>query len=208
MMNRWSPSSTTMKPSVVAVSRLLGARVTASARSRARATTSTRATRRARVRARRHPHARRRRPRAHPRDARAGGGEAPTVFMTASGHMPTAVEAMKEGAVDLLAKPFPTGELARRDDARDRSRHERIHDERRALGDALAHNSSAHAARGRGLRARRVRTAQQAVAALIGTTEKTVKVHRSRVMQKLHVSSVAALVRLRRRAAAESRARA
>jgi len=35
----------------------------------------------------------------------------------------------------------------------------------------------------------------KSVAVRIGTTEKTVKVHRSRVMQKLHASSLAALVR-------------
>jgi FixJ family two-component response regulator len=76
-----------------------------------RATTSTSRRSRAVVRARRHP---------MPdvdglalvRAMREGGIEAPTVFMTASGHVPTAVEAMKEGAIDLLAKPFSAGELA------------------------------------------------------------------------------------------------
>src|SRR4051812_40010243 len=34
-----------------------------------------------------------------------GGGDFPAVFMTATGDVPTVVGAMKEGAVDLLAKP-------------------------------------------------------------------------------------------------------
>src|SRR3954470_537366 len=45
------------------------------------------------------------------RAMRAGGGDTPTIFMTGTGHVPTVVEAMREGALDLLAKPFSEGEL-------------------------------------------------------------------------------------------------
>jgi FixJ family two-component response regulator len=128
------------------------------------------------------------------RAMREGGIEAPTVFMTASGSVPTAVEAMKEGAIDLLAKPFSAGELAAVM-TRAAESSARLHDERRAS-----------AMRWRQLERVTPREAEvcalvacglpnKSVAVRIGTTEKTVKVHRSRVMQKLRASSLASLVR-------------
>ncbi|HEV8448137.1 MAG TPA: response regulator [Gemmatimonadaceae bacterium] len=128
------------------------------------------------------------------RAMRDSGIEAPTVFMTGSGHVPTAVEAMKEGAIDLLAKPFSAEELAAVM-ARAAVSSERLYDERRAS-----------ALRWRQLERVTPREAEvcalvacglpnKSVAVRIGTTEKTVKVHRSRVMQKLRASSLAALVR-------------
>jgi FixJ family two-component response regulator len=128
------------------------------------------------------------------RAMRDGGIEAPTVFMTASGHVPTAVEAMKEGAIDLLAKPFSAEELGAAM-TRAGASAEQMTEDRRAL-----------AARWRQLDRVTPREAEvcalvacglpnKSVAVRIGTTEKTVKVHRSRVMQKLHATSLAALVR-------------
>src|SRR5215831_21072233 len=46
------------------------------------------------------------------RTMRGDGGEVPTVFMTGTGDIPTVVEAMKEGALDLLAKPFSATTLS------------------------------------------------------------------------------------------------
>lgn len=123
-----------------------------------------------------------------------GGIETPTVFMTGSGHIPTVVEAMKEGALDLLAKPFSSEELAaamRR--ATESAR--RMADDHRALAAAwhqlervTPREAEVCALVACGLLNKRV-------AARIGTTEKTVKVHRGRVMQKLHAASLADLVR-------------
>ncbi len=128
------------------------------------------------------------------RALRDGGIEAPTVFMTGSGHVPTAVEAMKEGAIDLLAKPFSADELGAAI-SRAATSAERLFEDRRVL-----------VARWRLLERVTPREAEvcalvagglpnKSVAVRIGTTEKTVKVHRSRVMQKLHATSLAALVR-------------
>jgi FixJ family two-component response regulator len=128
------------------------------------------------------------------RALRGTGNDVPTVFMTATGHIPTVVEAMKEGALDLLAKPFTAEDLSaaiRRATESDR----RTHDDRRALLE-----------RWRRLERLTPREAEvcalvacgllnKRIAALIGTKEKTVKVHRGRVMKKLNVSSVAELVR-------------
>jgi len=128
------------------------------------------------------------------RAMREGGIEAPTVFMTASGHVPTAVEAMKEGAIDLLAKPFSAEELAA------------VMARAAVSSDKMREDRRASALRWRQLERVTPREAEvcafvacglpnKSVAVRIGTTEKTVKVHRSRVMQKLHASSLAALVR-------------
>ena len=129
------------------------------------------------------------------RAMRDNGIEAPTVFMTGSGHVPTAVEAMKEGAIDLLAKPFSAEELAAVM-ARAAVSSERLHDERRAsamrwrqLERVTPREAEVCAFVACGLLNKRV-------AARIGTKEKTVKVHRGRVMQKLNLSSLAELIRL------------
>jgi len=53
-----------------------------------------------------------------------------------------------------------------------------------------------HRARAAGVRPRRHRNAEQADRGQLGIGEKTVKVHRARVMEKMRAGSVAALVRL------------
>lgn len=125
----------------------------------------------------------------------ASGHSLPIVFITGQGDIPTSVKAMKSGAVDFLPKPF----------------------EAQALLDAVAHalerDAAARARReeARTLSARieRLTPREREVFALVvtgrlnreiaeelGTAEKTIKVHRGRVMEKLGVNSVADLVRL------------
>jgi len=123
-----------------------------------------------------------------------GGIETPTVFMTGSGHIPTVVEVMKEGALDLLAKPFTCDELAGAMQRATQSAR-RMSDSRRMLAAAwhqlervTPREAEVCALVACGLLNKRV-------AARIGTTEKTVKVHRGRVMQKLRAASLADLVR-------------
>lgn len=129
------------------------------------------------------------------RAMRATGGEVAAVVMTAIGHIPTVVEAMKEGAVDLLAKPFSASDLTAAIE-RATATAVRTRDEQQVLADLWStfqqltpREAEVCALVACGLLNKRI-------AALIGTKEKTVKVHRGRVMQKLHVSSVAELVRL------------
>jgi FixJ family two-component response regulator len=129
------------------------------------------------------------------RTMRSGGGEVPAVFMTATGDIPTVVEAMKEGALDLLAKPFSAATLSGAiATATDSGR--RVREERRALAEVwrrlerlTPREAEVCAFVACGLLNKRV-------AARIGTKEKTVKVHRGRVMQKLNLSSLAELIRL------------
>jgi len=129
------------------------------------------------------------------RTMRDSGAEVPAVFMTASGDIPTVIEAMKEGAIDLLAKPFTADRLVTVvTQATDASR--RIRGQQQTLLNLwnrvavlTPRESEVCALVASGL-------LNKHVAALIGTKEKTVKVHRGRAMQKLRASSVAALVRV------------
>jgi len=119
----------------------------------------------------------------------------PVVFITGHGDIPTTVQAMKAGAIDFLTKPFAAGDLL------DAIRHA-VEKDTRDLG-TEAHTSSIHA---------RVKTLtprerqvfalvvtgmlNKQIAARLGIVEKTVKVHRARVMEKMRAGSVAELVRL------------
>ena len=125
---------------------------------------------------------------------RNSGNEVPTVFMTASGDIPTIVGAMREGAIDLLPKPFTAEQLGAAIQ-RAIKRAVAIEQNLRELDEIWrsASNLTPREAEVCGLVA--CGFPNKRVAALIGTKEKTVKVHRGRVMQKLHMDSFAELVR-------------
>ena len=136
---------------------------------------------------------------------RASGGVVPTVFITASGDVATSVRAMKAGATDFLEKPFDDQALLTAvEQAVARSTHGSA--ERRSLAELWWRLSRltpreaevcAHVVAGR---------LNKQVAAALGTTEKTVKVHRARVMQKMNATSLAELVRFVDRALREGTA--
>jgi FixJ family two-component response regulator len=126
---------------------------------------------------------------------RARGIAAPVVFMTATGDVQTVVRAMKHRASDLLPKPFTESTLL---GAVDRAIGEaqRTDDEHRALvtlwriaGKLTPREAEVCALVACGL-------PNKIVAARLGTTEKTIKVHRGRVMSKLAAGSLAELVRM------------
>ena len=123
----------------------------------------------------------------------------PVVFITGRGDIPTSVRAMKAGAVDFLTKPVNDAELLKAvESALQRSRRIQERHAGRAAIHALLATLTA--------REREVfdhlLTGQlnKQIAADLGTVEKTIKVHRARVMEKLRVTSVADLVRLTERA--------
>src|SRR6185312_6279821 len=116
------------------------------------------------------------------------------VFITGHSDVPTCTQAMKKGAVDFLLKPFDGDEL--------------IEAVARALARAkecLRKRAERREARGRidtltprefeVLRFVLMGMLNKQIAAELETAEKTVKVHRGRVMQKLGMTSVADLVR-------------
>ena len=117
------------------------------------------------------------------------------VFITGHGDIPTCAQAMKAGAIDFLPKPFRDTELLQ---CVERAL-ARSADQRRRDAD------KAEARRRLDLLTPREFEVMQLVvtgmlnkqiASELGTAEKTIKVHRGRVMKKLSIVSVAELVRL------------
>jgi FixJ family two-component response regulator len=109
------------------------------------------------------------------------------------------VKAMKAGAVDFLAKPVRDADLLRAiEQALARARREGT--ERKELED-IQRRIDTLTAREREVMSLVVKGwLNKQIAGELGTVEKTVKVHRARVMQKMQVDSVAELVRLAERA--------
>ena len=122
----------------------------------------------------------------------------PIVFITGHASVSTSVRAMKGGAVDFLQKPFNDQELL---DSVQRA----IETSRRLRADQaeLAELARRHAAlTGREREVLRLVVTgmlNKQIAAELGIAEKTIKVHRARVMDKMQASSVAELVRLTER---------
>ena len=125
----------------------------------------------------------------------AGASPLPVVFLTAHGDIPTTVRAMRSGAVDFLTKPASADALLS------------------AIGRALDLDAAQRAEQSRltTLRERyeTLTPAERVVLAMVvsgrlnkqiaydlGRAERTVKAHRSRVMDKLRANSVAELVRM------------
>jgi FixJ family two-component response regulator len=127
----------------------------------------------------------------------------PIIFITGHGNVPTSVRAMKGGAIDFLQKPFNDDEL--------------LGVIQRAL--ALSRQARSEIA-AREETQRRLRTLtpreqqvlelvvdgrlNKQIAAELGAAEKTIKVHRGRVMQKMQANSVAELVRMTKKIALET----
>ena len=119
----------------------------------------------------------------------------PIVFVTAKGSIPMSVQAMRAGAVTFLAKPVRLAELvaaireALERDCRDREEQAYVSDVESRLTALTSREREV-------LALIVVGKLNKQIAAELGAAEKTVKVHRGRVMAKLHVRSVAELVTL------------
>jgi FixJ family two-component response regulator len=117
------------------------------------------------------------------------------VFITGHGDIPMCAQAMKAGAVDFLRKPFRADELlqcvqnALIRSAEQRRRSTQKNEARRLLDLLTPREFEVMQLVITGM-------LNKQIAGELGTAEKTVKVHRGRVMQKLGVTSVAQLVRL------------
>ena len=116
----------------------------------------------------------------------------PIVFITGHGNVPTSVRAMKSGAVDLLQKPFNDQELL---DCVQRAL--RRSGEERAERSELERRVGALTPREREVLMLVVAgMLNKQIADKLGITEKTIKVHRGRVMEKMQANSIAELVRM------------
>ena len=129
------------------------------------------------------------------RDLAAANTELPIIFITGHGDIPMTVQAMKGGAIEFLTKPFRDQDLL---DAvnlglvRDRVRRE----QNEAL-DALRARFEALTPRERTImiEVAHGRLSKQ-IAGDMGIAEATVKVHRSNLMRKMRITSMAQLCRV------------
>jgi FixJ family two-component response regulator len=118
----------------------------------------------------------------------------PIIFITAHGDIPMTVQAMKGGATEFLTKPFREQDLldaiqrAINSDRSARLQRANLADLRRRYHSLTAREREvmAHVVKG---------MLNKQVADELGTTEKTIKVHRGHVMQKMGMTSFADLVR-------------
>src|SRR5690349_12473118 len=119
----------------------------------------------------------------------------PIIFVTSHGDIPMTVKAIKDGAVDFLPKPVKDNVLLNAvDQALARAELQRT--ERQEV-ENLQKRVDTLTPRERDVMKLVVRgLLNKQIAFELGTVEKTVKVHRARVMEKLEVKSVAALVML------------
>lgn len=117
------------------------------------------------------------------------------VFITGHGDIPTSVQAMKRGALDFLPKPFDDTQLL---EAVDRAI-ERTRQVQKAQAElaAIQQRFATLTAREREVMACIVTgKLNKQVADDLGTVEKTIKVHRARIFEKMQVRSLAELVPL------------
>jgi FixJ family two-component response regulator len=129
----------------------------------------------------------------------AEGSHRPVVFITGKGYIPTSVRAMKAGAIDFLTKPVSDNDLleaiarAQEQDAKSRRSHAELASIQAKITTLTPREREVltHVITGR---------LNKQIAGDLGTVEKTIKVHRGRVMEKLGVRTVADLVRLAEKA--------
>jgi two-component system response regulator FixJ len=123
------------------------------------------------------------------------GAAIPVIFITGHGDIPMAVEAMQHGAFDFLQKPFRDQDLIDRiqraleRDARNRAalaQHERI---RERLESLTPREREVLMLMTRG-------KPNKVMAAELGVSQRTVEIHRARVMEKSGANSLAHLVRM------------
>jgi len=125
----------------------------------------------------------------------ARGCARPIIFVTAQGSIPMSVRAMRAGAVTFLPKPVRLGELlAAVLEAFDRDRQCRKADAQRH--DVETRLMALTTREREVLELIVIGRLNKQIAAELGAAEKTIKVHRGRVMAKLQVRSVAELVTL------------
>jgi two-component system response regulator FixJ len=123
------------------------------------------------------------------------GATIPVIFITGHGDIPMAVEAMQHGAFDFLQKPFRDQELldrvnralTRDAEKRTQLRHKDIILERLTTLSPREREVLDLVTRGK---------PNKIVAADLGVSQRTVEIHRARVMEKMDATSLAELVRM------------
>jgi FixJ family two-component response regulator len=121
------------------------------------------------------------------------GDGLPVIFLSAHGDVPKTVRAMRQGAADFLTKPVKRDELLKTIRAAlDRQKKD---ESTAGWRRELAARYALLTPREREVLERVVTgTLNKQIAAALGMTERTVKAHRARIMQKMQVDSLAELV--------------
>ena len=127
------------------------------------------------------------------------GSTLPIIFITGHGDVPMAVKAMQEGAVDFIQKPFRDQELL-----------DRVHD---ALKADEKRRGQREEQAGIAARLDKLTKREREVMDLVvtgkpnkviaydlGVSQRTVEIHRARVMEKMQAKSLAELVRMQMKA--------
>jgi FixJ family two-component response regulator len=119
----------------------------------------------------------------------------PIIFLTGHGTVPLCAQALKAGAVDFLQKPVDEQDLLRAiSRAIEKDRYNQDHRHKRA---AFALRAKTLTPREREVMALVVTgLLNKQIAYTLGTSEKTIKIHRAHVMQKMQAMSVIELVRM------------
>jgi FixJ family two-component response regulator len=129
----------------------------------------------------------------------AKGSEIPIIFLSGHGDIPMSVRAMKRGAIDFLTKPVNDEDLL--EAIRVAIDKDRTGRQARAELDDIRQRLATLTPRERAVMNRVVTgRLNKQIAGDLGVVEKTVKVHRGRVMDKMKAGSVAELVHLAERA--------
>lgn len=119
----------------------------------------------------------------------------PIVFITGHGDIDMAVQAMKDGAVDFLPKPFDDQDLldsverALQHHRDTRETNLRLQDTEKRMARLTPREQEVFERVIKGM-------LNKQIGFELGTTEKTIKVHRARVMEKMEAESLADLVRM------------
>lgn len=123
------------------------------------------------------------------------GWTLPVIIVTGHGDVRMAVEAMREGALDFLQKPFNDDELIRR--VQKALEHDARHRQQSNDREGLLQRLASLTPREREVAQRIVAGQANKVIALdLQLSERTVELHRARVMQKMAARGVAQLVQL------------
>jgi len=129
------------------------------------------------------------------RELKSEGAELPIIFISGHGDIPMSVKAIKDGAVEFLEKPFRDQDLleaigqALEQDRISRQRRSEVAAVRKCFQTLTPRECQVMALVVAG-------KANKEIAAELGTSEVTIKVHRGNVMHKMQADSVADLVRM------------
>jgi len=123
------------------------------------------------------------------------GIHVPVIFITGHGDIPMSVQAMKAGAVEFLTKPFRDQDLL--DAVRSGIQRDRKGRKERAEVAKLREDLGQLTSREREVMSLVVAGfLNKQIALRLGASEKTIKIHRGRVMQKMRADSLADLVKM------------